>query len=158
MSVWFLGNRKRLFKWAYNILDLECGTFLVLSFNLLMDFIGLEQMVNMCCKTWFSGHFLCGFPGNAYFCTVFFIVLDLRLTKVGVQRNSFFYVRMWGFLFSVCWGVFLFVRFSVRFASSRFFCLSCKQLLVFPCKLPVCFSSTPFFPLQACRIEEMSVR
>ncbi|WP_259321047.1 hypothetical protein, partial [Phocaeicola plebeius] len=25
------------------------------------------------------------------FCTVFFIVLDLRLTKVGVQRNSFFY-------------------------------------------------------------------
>ena len=24
-------------------------------------------------------------------CTVFFIVLDLRLTKVGVQRYSFFY-------------------------------------------------------------------
>jgi len=24
-------------------------------------------------------------------CTVLFIVLDLRLTKVGVQRNSFFY-------------------------------------------------------------------
>ena len=28
-----------------------------------------------------------------YLCTVFFIVLDLRLTKVGVQRYSFFYVR-----------------------------------------------------------------
>jgi len=28
---------------------------------------------------------------NAYLCNVFFIVLDLRLTKVGVQRNSFFY-------------------------------------------------------------------
>ena len=26
-----------------------------------------------------------------YLCTVFFIVLDLRLTKVGVQRYSFFY-------------------------------------------------------------------
>jgi hypothetical protein len=25
---------------------------------------------------------------------VFFIVLDLRLTKVGVQRNSFFYALM----------------------------------------------------------------
>ena len=27
-------------------------------------------------------------------CNVFFIVLDLRLTKVGVQRNSFFYALM----------------------------------------------------------------
>ena len=27
---------------------------------------------------------------------MFFIVLDLRLTKVGVQRYSFFYVRMYG--------------------------------------------------------------
>ena len=26
-----------------------------------------------------------------YLCTVFFIVLDLRLTKVGVQRYSFFF-------------------------------------------------------------------
>ena len=28
---------------------------------------------------------------SPYLCNVFFIVLDLRLTKVGVQRNSFFY-------------------------------------------------------------------
>ena len=26
-----------------------------------------------------------------YLCNVFFMVLDLRLTKVGVQRYSFFY-------------------------------------------------------------------
>ena len=30
---------------------------------------------------------------SPYLCNVFFIVLDLRLTKVGVQRYSFFYVR-----------------------------------------------------------------
>ena len=28
-----------------------------------------------------------------YLCNVFFIVLDLRLTKVGVRRYSFFYVH-----------------------------------------------------------------
>ena len=31
-----------------------------------------------------------------YLCIVFFIVLDLRLTKVGVRRYSFFYVRKLG--------------------------------------------------------------
>ena len=31
-----------------------------------------------------------------YLCIVFFIVLDLRLTKVGVQRYSFFYVHTFG--------------------------------------------------------------
>ena len=31
-----------------------------------------------------------------YLCTVFFIVLDLRLTKVGVQRYSFFYAHTFG--------------------------------------------------------------
>ena len=29
-----------------------------------------------------------------YLCNVFFMVLDLRLTKVGVQRYSFFYVLL----------------------------------------------------------------
>ena len=38
-----------------------------------------------------KGHFTCRETENAYLCNVFFIVLDLRLTKVGVQRNSFFY-------------------------------------------------------------------
>ena len=32
--------------------------------------------------------------GSPYLCIVFFIVLDLRLTKVGVQRYSFFYACM----------------------------------------------------------------
>ena len=33
---------------------------------------------------------------SPYLCNVFFIVLDLRLTKVGVQRYSFFYARTSG--------------------------------------------------------------
>ena len=34
----------------------------------------------------------CKFPKYTYLCNVFFIVLDLRLTKVGARRCSFFYV------------------------------------------------------------------
>ena len=35
-----------------------------------------------------------GIECKLYIChVIFFIVLDLRLTKVGVQRYSFFYVR-----------------------------------------------------------------
>ena len=37
--------------------------------------------------------FFCKYEINPYLCTVFFIVLDLRLTKVGVQRYSFFYAH-----------------------------------------------------------------
>ena len=33
----------------------------------------------------------CRIPESPYICTVFFIVLDLRLTKVGARRCSFFY-------------------------------------------------------------------
>ena len=36
----------------------------------------------------------CDFSNSVYICNVFFIVLDLRLTKVGVQRYSFFYILM----------------------------------------------------------------
>ena len=32
----------------------------------------------------------CRIPESPYICTVFFIVLDLRLTKVGARRCSFF--------------------------------------------------------------------
>ena len=46
-----------------------------------------------CYKTLFFICFICRYPKSPYLCTVFFIVLDLRLTKVGVQRYSFFYVR-----------------------------------------------------------------
>ena len=43
-----------------------------------------------CYKTHFFICFIWKFPESPYLCTVFFIVLDLRLTKVGVQRYSFF--------------------------------------------------------------------
>ena len=33
----------------------------------------------------------CNFTKNPYLCIVFFIVLDLRLTKIGTQRSPFFF-------------------------------------------------------------------
>ena len=36
-----------------------------------------------------------------YFCSVFFIVLDLRLTKVGVQRCSVFFALLCGMFHSL---------------------------------------------------------
>ena len=42
----------------------------------------------------FFSWIVCKYPKSAYLCNVFFIVLDLRLTKVGVQRYSFFYALM----------------------------------------------------------------
>ena len=42
--------------------------------------------------TFFLG-IVCKYPKSPYLCNVFFIVLDLRLTKVGVQRYSFFYAH-----------------------------------------------------------------
>ena len=35
----------------------------------------------------------CNFTKNPYLCIVFFIVLDLRLTKIGTQRSPFFYAH-----------------------------------------------------------------
>src|SRR3712207_5156342 len=43
-----------------------------------------------CYQTHFFDWIICSFRKSAYLCNVFFIVLDLRLTKVGVQRYSFF--------------------------------------------------------------------
>ena len=45
-----------------------------------------------CYKTCFFLCIVCRYAESPYLCTVFFIVLDLRLTKVGVQRYSFFYL------------------------------------------------------------------
>ena len=42
-------------------------------------------------KHTFFSWIICRYVRSPYLCTVFFIVLDLRLTKVGVQRYSFFY-------------------------------------------------------------------
>ena len=36
-------------------------------------------------------HTVLNFAKSPYLCIVFFIVLDLRLTKVGVRRYPFFY-------------------------------------------------------------------
>ena len=47
-------------------------------------------LLNLCYKTHVDAHKTCIIPESPYLCIVFFIVLDLRLTKVGVQRNSFF--------------------------------------------------------------------
>ena len=45
-----------------------------------------------CYKTHFFLWIVCRFPGSAYLCIVFLIVLDLRLTKVGLS-GAFFYVH-----------------------------------------------------------------
>ncbi|MBE6273757.1 MAG: hypothetical protein E7097_07725 [Bacteroides sp.] len=50
--------------------------------------------------------FLCCFIKKRYLCTVFFIVLDLRLTKVGAKRCSFFYVYTF-----VLWKLFIFLSY-----------------------------------------------
>ncbi len=45
--------------------------------------------LNLCYRTYFFSWIICRFIRSPYLCNVFFIVLDLRLTKVGVQRYSF---------------------------------------------------------------------
>ena len=57
----------------------------------LMPFKADGELLNLCYKTCVNVHNTCIIPESPYLCIVFFIVLDLRLTKVGVQRNSFFY-------------------------------------------------------------------
>ena len=42
---------------------------------------------------------------SPYLCNVFFIVLDLRLTKVGVQRYSFFLLYTFLFLLHIFIGL-----------------------------------------------------
>ena len=57
----------------------------------LMPFKAEVEVLNLCYKTCVNVYNTCIIPKSPYLCIVFFIVLDLRLTKVGVQRNSFFY-------------------------------------------------------------------
>ena len=47
--------------------------------------------LNLCYRTYFFSWIICRFIRSPYLCNVFFIVLDLRLTKVGARRCSFFY-------------------------------------------------------------------
>ena len=55
-----------------------------------MAFKARILLLNVCYKTHVNAHKTCIIPESPYLYIVFFIVLDLRLTKVGVQRNSFF--------------------------------------------------------------------
>ena len=50
-------------------------------------------LIKMCYETCFFSWKVCQCPKSPYLCNVFLIVLDLRLTKVGVQRYSFFYAH-----------------------------------------------------------------
>ena len=50
-----------------------------------------EHFLKSCYKTYLLSIFIWRIAKKPYLCNVFFIVLDLRLTKVGVQRYSFFY-------------------------------------------------------------------
>ena len=54
--------------------------------------------LNLCYRTYFFSWIICRFIRSPYLCNVFFIVLDLRLTKVGARRCSFFYAYTLGFL------------------------------------------------------------
>ena len=47
-------------------------------------------LIKICYETCFFSCKVCQSSKSPYICNVFFIVLDLRLTKVGVQRYSFF--------------------------------------------------------------------
>ena len=47
-------------------------------------------MLNNIVSTYKMKRISCKFPKYPYLCIVFFIVLDLRLTKVGARRCSFF--------------------------------------------------------------------
>ena len=50
------------------------------------------QILNQCYKTYYYSWIICKVRRSPYLCNVFFIVLDLRLTKVGARRCSFFYI------------------------------------------------------------------
>ena len=75
--------------------------------------------LNLCYRTYFFSWIICRFIRSPYLCNVFFIVLDLRLTKVGVQRYSFFYVHMSAFgekkLPGLCYRSLLIVSFLPPF-------------------------------------------
>ena len=51
------------------------------------------KLLNFCYISQLLRRIICYFPKNTYLCNVFFIVLDLRLTKVGARRCSFFFCK-----------------------------------------------------------------
>ena len=57
--------------------------------------LGFENL-KVCYIAAVFAHGACFFGKSAYLCSVFFIVLDLRLTKVGIRRDPFFYALRFG--------------------------------------------------------------
>ena len=57
--------------------------------------IYLSKSRNICYKTYFYVLKFGGYPKKQYLCTVFFMVLDLRLSKDWVvgRQSSFFYIN-----------------------------------------------------------------
>jgi len=55
-----------------------------------MKSLSMHPIIKQCYKREIFLLFACRYMKSPYLCIVFFIVLDLRLTKVGVQRYSFF--------------------------------------------------------------------
>ena len=62
----------------------------------------INTNIKACYKTHFFIWIICEYHKRPYLCNVFFIVLDLRLTKVGARRCSFFYVYTSDYIFSSC--------------------------------------------------------
>ena len=58
-----------------------------------MKSLSVHPIIKQCYKREIFLLFACRYMKSPYLCIVFFIVLDLRLTKVGVQRYSFFYAH-----------------------------------------------------------------
>ena len=48
-----------------------------------------SDSIKICFKAYFSSRFICRYRKSPYLCTVFFMVLDLRLTKVGLSGALF---------------------------------------------------------------------
>ena len=58
--------------------------------EVLKDAFLRKANLKQCYATCFLASIICYYPKSPYLCNVFFIVLDLRLTKVGARRCSFF--------------------------------------------------------------------
>ena len=75
----------------YHKNQITCQLINSLTYQLINFFIKIvPKMLIMVINHNFYRCFSCRLKENAYLCTVFFIVLDLRLTKVGVRRYSIF--------------------------------------------------------------------
>ena len=61
----------------------------VCSAEMKKDVNGSRAFIKICCKTYFFAGIICRYRKSPYLCNVFFMVLDLRLTKVGLSGALF---------------------------------------------------------------------